>query len=311
MPFAPDDPNSESYTGAGDGSDPGTGLGNTPQIPWVQVPGSDFGFNANDPQLQQWHYPIGKTQSKQMVRLSPTTGQWEYQDNPDYAAAAGPTPDPETKTTPTGGGGGGGGTPAAGPAAGPAANPFPTFTAPGFTPSTPLQAPANPYRFTPFEARTFTAPTLEEAKNNPGYQFGLKQGQDSFLNNRALLGTIRGGGTIKDLFNYTNAAAEQNYGNVFNQNKSIFDTNEGERFGAWSANQLGGLNEFNTNYGVTKDVNSSLNAGNQQDYTNSFNNASAEFNPKFQGATLSFADQYNRWLAKLNSLTTIASAGAQ
>lgn len=230
--------------------------------------------------------------------------------NPDYRGQGynGPVT-PKTTPPPTGGGPPGAAPP---PAAGgpPAPSPFPTFTAPGFTPSVPLQAPANPYRFTPFDPHTFTAPTLEEARNQPGYLFGLKQGQDALQNSAAARGTLRGGGTLKDLFDYTNAAAEQNYGNVFNQNKNVFDTNEGQRFGAWASNNLGALNEFNTNYGVSKDVNTSLNAGNQQDYTNAFQNAGAEFNPKFNAATLTFQDAYNRWLGKLNALTHIYDSGA-
>ena len=67
-----------------------------PDIPFVQVPGAIFGFQANDPQLFQWQYPGGKQQSKQMVRMNPQTGQWEYQDNPDYQAESAPTPAPST-----------------------------------------------------------------------------------------------------------------------------------------------------------------------------------------------------------------------
>lgn len=202
-----------------------------------------------------------------------------------------------------GGGGGGGATTTTGP------SPFPTFTAPGFTPQVGLTAP-NPYTFTPFSYQDFRAPTLEEARNQPGYQFGLQQGQDALQNSAAARGTLRGGGTLKDLFGYTNAAAEQNYGNVFNQQKSIYDTNRDNAFGTWAANNAGNLGAFNTNFGVAKDVNASQNAANQQNYLNAYQNAAGEFNPLFQASTLTFNDAYQRWLAKLNSLTNIATAGA-
>lgn len=215
----------------------------------------------------------------------------------------------------TGGGSNGPG-PGGGPAPGGAASgatgtsPFPTFTAPGFTPQTGIGAPS-PYTFTPFSYQDFHAPTLEEAAAQPGYQFGLKQGQDALQNSAAARGTLRGGGTLKDLFGYTNAAAEQNYGNVFNQNKSVYDTNRDNAFGTWAANTGAGLGAYNTNWGVAKDVNASGNAANQQNYLNSFQNAGAEFNPLFQASTLTFQDAYQRWRDKLNSLTDIYKSGAQ
>lgn len=187
---------------------------------------------------------------------------------------------------------------------------FPAFTPPGFENATPLSAP-NPYSYTPFSYQNFSAPTLEDAQNAPGYQFGLKQGQDALQNSAAARGTLRGGGTLKDLFGYTNAAAEQNYGNVFNQNLTSYNTNRDNAFGTWAANTGAGLNAYNTNWGTTKDVNASVNSGNQQNYQNAYQNAAGAFNPLFQGSTLSFQDSYNRWLAKLNSLTNIATAGGQ
>ncbi len=207
-----------------------------------------------------------------------------------------------------GGGGGGGATAPTGSSVGDISQ-FPTFNPPTPTPQQGLSAPS-PYTFTPFVNGTFTAPTLEEAQNQPGYKFGLQQGQQALENSAAERGTLRGGGTLKDLFGYTNAAAEQNYGNVFNQDLTTFNTNEGNRFGAWAANTGQGLQAYNTNWGVNKDVNASGNAANQQNYTNAYQNAAGVFNPQFQASQLTFADSYDRWLAKLNSLTQIASAGA-
>ncbi len=209
-----------------------------------------------------------------------------------------------------GGGGGGGSAPTpAGSTVGDISQ-FPTFNPPTPTPQQGLSAPS-PYSFTPFVNGTFTAPTLEEAQNQPGYKFGLQQGQQALENSAAARGTLRGGGTLKDLFGYTNAAAEQNYGNVFNQDLTTFNTNEGNRFGAWAANTGQGKIAYDTNWGTAKDVNASGNAANQQNYTNAYQNAAGVFNPQFQASQLTFADSYNRWLAKLNSLTNIATAGAQ
>ena len=221
------------------------------------------------------------------------------------------------KYTPPGGGGDnrpGGGPPAPTMGGGggnvqSAMDNFPQFTPPDFTPQVGLTAP-NPYTFTPFSYKDFSAPTLEEAQNQPGYQFGLKQGQDALQNSAAARGTLRGGGTLKDLFGYTNAAAEQNYGNVFNQDLTTYNAGRDNAFGTWAANTGAGLDAWNANWGATRDVNNSINGANQTNYQDAYQNAAGKFNPLFQASTLTFQDAYQRWLAKLNSLTNIATAGA-
>lgn len=205
-----------------------------------------------------------------------------------------------------GGGAGGIGGGGVGTAATSTTTPFawPQFTPPGFTPTQPFQGS---YSFTPFSYGAFKAPTLEEARNAPGYQFGLQQGQDALLNAAARMGVARGGGTLKDLFNFTNTAAEQNYGNVFNQELTGYTTNRDTAFNQWAANNAAALNAF----GAQKDVYNLNNQAARENYLNAFQNASAAFNPQFQASTLSFGDAYNRWLARLNSLTNIATAGAR
>ncbi len=209
------------------------------------------------------------------------------------------------------GGGGGGGGNGGGGGAGSGVTPFawPGYTPPAAPTLTPLGAPT-PYSFTPFSYDRFHAPTLDEAKNAPGYQFGLQQGQDSLLNAAARMGVARGGGTLKDLFGYTNAAAEQNYGNVFNQDLQGYNTNRDTAFNSWAANNAAGANAWDRNYGASKDVNASQNQTAQDTYANLRQNAADVFNPQFDAAKMSFSDLYQRWLGKLNSLTTIAGYGA-
>jgi len=202
---------------------------------------------------------------------------------------------PTTPTNPPGGNGGGGG--GVGPApAGTGAAPTP-FNWPGFTP--PPVPTLTPYTYTPFSYDKFSAPTLEEAQNRPGYQFGLQQGQGALLNAAAKMGVARGGGTLKNLFDYTNAAAEQNYGNVFNQDLTGYTTNRDTAFNTWAANT-----------GQQGKVVDTANQNAQNTYSNLRQNAADVFNPQFDAAKMSFSDMYSRWLAKLNSLTSIATSGA-
>lgn len=68
-----------------------------------------------------------------------------------------------------------------------------------------------------FSGPQFSAPSFADAQNDPGYQFALKAGQDALQRSAAAGGILRTGGTLKDLSNYSEAAAGQQYGNVFNR----------------------------------------------------------------------------------------------
>lgn len=287
------------------------GAGGTPytQTPPNYISGPSA---TNVAQIQQWYQQyLGRLASLDEVnsQLGNPGGlsavQTLIQNSPEAQAYA------ARNTPPPGGGGGpaptGGGTTTTGPTT--TTSPFPTFTPPPFTTQTGVAAP-NPYTFTPFSYGDFSAPTLADAQNQPGYQFGLQQGQQALENSAAARGTLRGGGTLKDLFGYTNAAAEQNYGNVFNQDLTSYNTNRDNAFGTWTANNAGNLSAFNTNFGAAKDVSSTANNAAQANYNNAFSNAAGAFNPLFNASTLSFQDSYQRWLASLNSLTSIATAGA-
>lgn len=328
MAYAAD---STDYSFSDPGTDSGSGDSSQQNVPWWQGPRP-----AGLPDWAPWPPPLPPGAS-----YDPNTpGQINYPTPPSGAPPppANPTGDPNSGSYwdptanngaggwtnnpfPSGGGaqpspgvspaGGGGGSGSSGSGAGNSPTPFnwPQFNPPPYTPGTPLGAPP-PYTFTPFSYKDFTAPTLAEAQNQPGYQFGLQQGQGALLNTAAQLGVARGGGTLKNLFDYTNAAAEQNYGNVYNQDLGTYTTNRDTAFNSWAADQAASLAAYNTNWGVQQQVNNSLNAVNQQNYTNAFQNAAAQFNPQFSAAQSTFSDMYNRWLAKLNALTTIAGQGA-
>jgi hypothetical protein len=62
----------------------------------------------------------------------------------------------------------------------------------------------------------FQAPTLDQAKNNPGYQFTLDEGLKAMQNSAAARGGLLSGATQKALNNYGQQSATQNYQNVYN-----------------------------------------------------------------------------------------------
>lgn len=74
-----------------------------------------------------------------------------------------------------------------------------------------------------FRAPRFTAPTLEEARGEPGYAFAREEGLRGLEQSASARGLLNTGGLPKQLFSWADKFAEQNYGNVFNRSLSAFD----------------------------------------------------------------------------------------
>jgi hypothetical protein len=66
---------------------------------------------------------------------------------------------------------------------------------------------------------------MQDALNEPGYQFRLQGGSDALERSAAARGTLRTGGTLKDVLEYGQNFATQEYGNVFNRALQGYDRN--------------------------------------------------------------------------------------
>lgn len=112
-------------------------------------------------------------------------------------------PPPAAGGAPAGGGGGGG--------------------AAGFTPSG-----LPNFNFLPvpkFDAPEFVQPDADAVLNSPGYQFRLNQGQQGIERSAAARGLLRTGGTLKDIGEYNQNFASNEYSNEFNRALQTFATN--------------------------------------------------------------------------------------
>lgn len=115
---------------------------------------------------------------------------------------------------------------------GPTTDPPPTtpVTAGTFDFSTPAYAgPMSPdmsfWKNAPnFVAPQFTAPTDVTMKNDPGYQFRLNQGLQALQQSAAAQGLLRTGGTLKNIEDYGQNTASQEYQNVYNRALQNFQT---------------------------------------------------------------------------------------
>lgn len=159
-------------------------------------------------------------------------------------------------------------TPFAPPAAG-AMPGAPSFTAPAYKPP-----PA------------FEKPTLDEAMNDPGYQFSQREGQRALENSAAARGLLYSGGTLKDIAQWNQGLAETQYNNVFNRDLSTYQQNYQTQYqDPYQIQYKGALDTFNPQQ--------------QQWMTNmQAQQRSNEFN--YMNAYDQYKFNYQQWLDRLN-----------
>jgi hypothetical protein len=152
----------------------------------------------------------------------------------------------------------------------------------------------------------FEAPTGVTEQNDPGYQFRLKQGLDALQNSAAARGGLLSSGTAKNINDYAQNSASNEYGNVYNRalqtygtNFNTFNSNQNNLYnrlmgvsglGAGSASTLGGLLQSGAGNiaGINADTSHLL--------TGDINNAGAARASGYMGAN-------NAWQGALGGIT--------
>lgn len=186
---------------------------------------------------------------------------------------------------------------------------WPQLTLPRFEPGPGFEAPP-PFSYQDFSYDSFHAPTMEQARNEPGYAFAADEGRRALENSAAARGVVRTGGTLKDILGWGQRLGDQNYSNVYNREASTYGLNRGNAFGNWEANRNNAADAYQRNYNVSRDV-FDANYGQRKDkYAFDVGAVKDEFAPRQRQAELTFADLYSRWRDQLNSLTSVATAGA-
>jgi hypothetical protein len=82
-----------------------------------------------------------------------------------------------------------------------------------------------------FLAKPFAAPTLEDARNSPGYQFELETGANAIDQNAAATGTLNSGNTGVALQKFGTGLADSTYGDLYNRALQTYNTNLSALFG--------------------------------------------------------------------------------
>lgn len=125
---------------------------------------------------------------------------------------------------------------------------------------------------------TFQAPTAEQARQTPGYQFAQQQGQNAIQNSAAAQGGLLSTGAMKTLDQYSQGLADQTYQQTYSralgeyqQAYNIFQGNQSNTFnrlaalsgiGQTTATSLGQLSQQASNTGANITANIGSQVGN-------------------------------------------------
>jgi predicted flap endonuclease-1-like 5' DNA nuclease len=101
----------------------------------------------------------------------------------------------------------------------------------------------------------FQAPTLAQAQQAPGYQFGLQQGEGALQAGAAANGSLLTGGTQNALDQYAQNYADTNYNNVYNQALQTYGTN----YNVWANQQASEYNKLASMAGMGQTTAQTLN----------------------------------------------------
>lgn len=248
---------------------------------WLADTGGDTGYGGTIPtNTVEEPPPYVPPPPQEPVRETPS----DQGPGPMFHEEAPPPPPPTYYPPPDTGGGGGISAPAA-----PTFN-WPTFTPPAYE-SPGVFKPRNPT----FSFADFAAPSMQDAENEPGYAFSRDQGREALETSAAARGLLRSGGTLKDILEYGNKFAEQNYGNVFNRAQSI-----------WGNNRQNALDKFTTEYGIDRDVydRTAADIGNKNQYN--YRSAWDSFNGLDSQRKFELSDALARWQSQLSALTSLS-----
>lgn len=126
---------------------------------------------------------------------------------------------------------------------------MPAYSIPAYTGSAGVQ-------FNPGPAPTFRPPpdfvppefNIGNWQADPGYQFRMQQGTDALQQSAAARGLLQTGGTLRDLINYGQNFASQEYGNVFQRNLDTYDRGYRASLDAYNARYKRSQDQYQSRY---------------------------------------------------------------
>lgn len=115
-----------------------------------------------------------------------------------------------------------------------------------------LMAPwTEPFAYPSYEPPpAFVAPTADEAFNDEGFKFALGEGKKALERSAAAKGTLLTTGTLKDLDQFSQGAASQQYDKVYSRRLNEHQYQGGLERGDWATDYNKALGEYRQSYDV-------------------------------------------------------------
>ena len=150
----------------------------------------------------------------------------------------------------------------------------------------------------------FQAPTAEQARQTPGYQFALQQGEGALQAGAAARGDLLTGGTQTALNQYGQNAADTNYNDVYNKALQTYNTN----YNVWANQQANTYNRLSALAGGGQTAAQNLSSAGTQEagqVANTLSNTGQQVGQNMNNAAAATASGYvgsaNAWGSALNN----------
>lgn len=129
-----------------------------------------------------------------------------------------------------------------------------SFTAPGGYAAGTITAP-DKFTYMNFDAPgAFRAPTADDMRADPAYEAQLRTGRDAVEKSAAFSGTLRSGGTLRDLARFGDDLGAQAYDRIYNRRASEYDRAYGISRDTYATNRSNAAENYDRNFRNRFDV---------------------------------------------------------
>jgi hypothetical protein len=145
-----------------------------------------------------------------------------------------------------------------------------------------------------FTGKTDFSYSADDLKNDPGYQFRMQQANDALLARQVATGQATGGAALKELADYNQGLASQEYNTAYNRAEGTFNQNLANAANEFGQNYQRQNQQFADNYGRDSQQFADNYDRGQQQANSNFTNAYNQFSGNYNRASDQFQNNYQR-----------------
>ena len=149
----------------------------------------------------------------------------------------------------------------------------------------------------------FSAPDPSAVNLDPSYQWRLGQGQKALEQSAAGRGTLRSGGTLKNLLSYGQDMASQEYGNIYGRARDTYDANYGQEKDLYAAR----LGEYGLDFGGYETQFDRNYTGARDEYAPQFATWNARTQAEMRAKDLELANMWAHWYDQNSNPSELAA----